>query len=50
VDDLDAALARADLVVLLQNHSAYDLAGIVARAPRLFDTRGATSGPKVVRL
>lgn len=50
VDDLDAALARADLVVLLQNHSAYDLAGIVEQAPRLFDTRGATSGHKVVRL
>lgn len=50
VDDLDAALARADLVVLLQNHTAYDLAGIIARAPRLFDTRGATSGPRVVRL
>ncbi len=50
VDDLDVALARADLVVLLQNHTAYDLAGIAARAPRLFDTRGATSGPKVVRL
>jgi UDP-N-acetyl-D-glucosamine dehydrogenase len=50
VDDLDAALGRADLVVLLQNHSAYDLADLASRAPRLFDTRGATSGPKVVRL
>ena len=49
-DDLDSALARADIVVLLQNHSAYDLATIAAQAPRLFDTRGATSGPKVVRL
>jgi nucleotide sugar dehydrogenase len=50
VDDLDAALARADVVVLLQNHSDYDLPAITAQAARLFDTRGATSGPKVVRL
>lgn len=50
VDDLDSALAGADIVVLLQNHSDYDLTAIAARAARLFDTRGATSGPKVVRL
>ena len=50
VDDLDSALASADIVVLLQNHSDYDLSEVAARAGRLFDTRGATSGPKVVRL
>ena len=50
VDDLDSALAGADVVVLLQNHSDYDLPSITARAACLFDTRGATSGPKVVRL
>lgn len=50
VDDLASALGRADIVVLLQNHSDYDLTAIAAQAPRLFDTRGATSGPKVVRL
>jgi len=50
VDDLDSALAGADIVVLLQNHSDYDLTAIGAQAARLFDTRGATSGPKVVRL
>ena len=50
VEDLDAALESADLVVLLQNHSAYDVDRILAKAPRLFDTRGTTSGPKVVRL
>ena len=50
VDDLDSALARADIVVLLQNHSDYDLAAVAAQSARLFDTRGATSGPKVVRL
>jgi len=26
--------------VLLQNHSAYDLADLASRAHRLFDTRG----------
>ena len=50
VDNLDVALESADLVVLLQNHSAYDVDRILASAPRLFDTRGTTSGPKVVRL
>ena len=50
VDDLDSALDGADIVVLLQNHSDYDLPSITARAACLFDTRGATSGPKVVRL
>jgi nucleotide sugar dehydrogenase len=50
VDDLDSALDGADVVVLLQNHSDYDLPSITARAACLFDTRGATSGPKVVRL
>lgn len=50
VADLDAALAAADLVVLLQNHGSYDLTDIVARAGRVFDTRGVIAGPKVVRL
>ncbi len=40
VPDLDAALAAADVVVLVQPHSSYDL-GRVARASTLvFDTRG----------
>lgn len=50
VDDLGAALDRADIAVLLQNHDAYDLDAIVSQSRRLFDTRGVTSGPKVVRL
>ncbi len=50
VADLDSAMASADLVVLLQSHAAYDLVDLVARAPRFFDTRGVTTGPKVVRL
>jgi UDP-N-acetyl-D-glucosamine dehydrogenase len=50
VDDLGSALDRADIAVLLQNHDAYDLDAIVSQSRRLFDTRGVTSGPKVVRL
>lgn len=50
VGNLDAALGEADLCVLLQNHGLYDLDDIVARSRRLFDTRGVTSGSKVVRL
>ncbi|KQY60081.1 UDP-N-acetyl-D-glucosamine dehydrogenase [Aeromicrobium sp. Root495] len=49
-DDLDAELARADLVVLLQNHRSYDLDHLVATAPLLFDTKGSTTQPGVVRL
>ena len=49
--DLEAALGAAHVVVLLQNHSAYDLDDISARAPRVFDTRGVTRpGATVERL
>jgi nucleotide sugar dehydrogenase len=41
VPDLDAALRSADVTVLLQAHSAYDLKAVVAEARRLLDTRGA---------
>ena len=50
VDSLEEALTQADLVVLLQRHSAFALDMIVERARRLFDTRGVTGGPTVVRL
>ena len=43
-DALETAVDEADLVVLLQNHRAYDLERLVARSRRFFDTRGATSG------
>lgn len=49
-DDLDAALARADLTVLLQNHRAYDLGHLSATARKLFDTKGQTDDPRVARL
>lgn len=42
VDDLSSALRNADLVVLLQAHTAYDLASIERHATLLLDTRGVT--------
>ena len=39
-DDLEAALAGADLVILLQAHRAYDLAQLTRDARLLLDTRG----------
>ena len=48
VPDLDSALESADVVVLLQNHTVYDLDDICARSRRLFDTRGVTRPGGVV--
>ena len=42
--------AQADLTVLLQNHSEYDVAVIETVAKRLLDTRGVTSGERSHRL
>src|ERR1700691_690379 len=39
-DDLEAAVAAADLVILLQAHQAYDLARIAGAARLMLDTRG----------
>ncbi|MBM6402948.1 nucleotide sugar dehydrogenase [Phycicoccus sp. CSK15P-2] len=51
VPDLDAAVREADLVVLLQNHRAYDVAALAAASHRFFDTRGvAAPGDRVHRL
>jgi UDP-N-acetyl-D-glucosamine dehydrogenase len=51
VPDLEAAVAAADLVVLLQAHRSYDLDALAASAPRLLDTRGVVpEGPGVERL
>ncbi len=38
----DEALAAADLVVILTDHSAVDYARVVEKAKRIFDTRNAT--------
>lgn len=48
--DLDAALAAADVVVLLQAHKAYDLEDIASKSKVIFDTRGKLSGANVERL
>jgi hypothetical protein len=49
--DLDAAVAEADLTVLLQHHRAYDVDALADRAQRFLDTRGAvTPRERVERL
>jgi UDP-N-acetyl-D-glucosamine dehydrogenase len=48
--DLNAALADADVAILLQAHKAFDLGEIASRTKVLFDTRGVASGASVVRL
>src|SRR5690606_20026334 len=40
VPDLDAALESADVTILLQPHSSYDLAASAKQARLLFDTKG----------
>ena len=51
VDDLDAALAEADLTILVQNHKGYDVDALAAKTKRFFDTRGtAGDAPNVARL
>jgi nucleotide sugar dehydrogenase len=49
-DDLETELAKADVSVLLQNHSSYDLAALAAGARLLFDTRGKVHAEGVARL
>ena len=48
--DLDAEVASADLVIVLQNHSAYDLDQIAQNARLILDTRGCIEGPNVEML
>jgi UDP-N-acetyl-D-glucosamine dehydrogenase len=49
--DLRAAVAAADLVILLQAHRDYDLERIAATAPLLLDTRGVVpAGARVEAL
>ncbi len=47
------AAAAADCVVIITDHSAFDYKSLVARAPRIVDSRNALKGfdsPKIVRL
>jgi len=50
VPDVGEAAAAADVTVLLQAHSVYDLRGLAAKARRLLDTRGRVDVPGVERL
>ncbi|MCO4238653.1 nucleotide sugar dehydrogenase [Pseudarthrobacter raffinosi] len=50
VEDVDDAVAGADVVVLLQNHSAYDVNSLSDKSSIFFDTRGATSTSSANRL
>jgi UDP-N-acetyl-D-glucosamine dehydrogenase len=50
VEDLEGAVAEADLVILLQNHRDYDAEKLASLAKRFFDTGGATRGDDAVRL
>lgn len=49
VDPVHAA-AEADIVIVLQHHSAFDFDAIVAASTAVFDTRGQLAGPNVVTL
>jgi UDP-N-acetyl-D-mannosaminuronate dehydrogenase len=49
-DDLDTALGQADLVILVQAHTAYDPAQLAGKSQLFFDTRGVTTGPQAHRL
>ena len=42
--DLDTEVVTADLVILLQDHSEYDLEQIAGEARLFFDTRGKLAG------
>jgi UDP-N-acetyl-D-glucosamine dehydrogenase len=48
--DLAADVAAADLVIVLQDHGAYDLDMIAHTAPLVLDTRGRIAGPQVATL
>ncbi|PWU50659.1 nucleotide sugar dehydrogenase [Micromonospora sp. S4605] len=50
VDDLEAAVASADLVILVQPHRDYDADRLAALAKRFFDTRGITRTDDAIRL
>lgn len=50
VADLEGAVDGADLVLLVQNHSAYDPDALASRSRCFFDTRGATTPGTAHRL
>ncbi|MBX6751431.1 MAG: nucleotide sugar dehydrogenase [Micromonosporaceae bacterium] len=50
VDDLEAACAQADLVILVQAHSVYEADRLAGLAKQFFDTRGVTTTDAAHRL
>jgi nucleotide sugar dehydrogenase len=50
VPDLKAALASADITVMLQDHASYNATELIDNANLLFDTRGKLDHPEVERL
>ncbi|GAA2861677.1 UDP-N-acetyl-D-glucosamine dehydrogenase [Actinoplanes cyaneus] len=49
-DDLEGAVASADLVILVQNHREYDVDHLARLAKRFFDTRGVSTVHEAHRL
>ncbi len=49
-EDMDAEVASADLVILLQDHTAYDLDQLSRNARLILDTRGRIAGAHIARL
>ena len=49
-EHLDTEVAEADLVILLQDHTVYDLDQLSRNARRVLDTRGRIAGPRVAVL
>ncbi len=50
VEDASAGVAEADLTILVQNHTGYDIDALAQGAQAFFDTRGVAEGEKVTRL
>lgn len=49
-EDIFEAVSTSDVVVLLQQHSSYDIETLASKSKRLFDTRGASRGSSAHRL
>ncbi len=49
-DDLEATVVEADLVILVQNHSSYEVDRLARMAKRFFDTRGVVTEPGAYKL
>ena len=50
VEDLDAAIAGADLVIMVQDHAEYDIDALAKASKRFFDTKGKVTTPGAHRL